>query len=170
MNKRWLIIVLFISLAFNLAVMIMFSYVSFYHKPPFCPPHMRAPFEKEHSGKHKSIKNDKIREMMGEDKAEMKKYRDDFAQKRDAFMKTLTKDTLNVKEAEAAMDASLKSHEELERHLGLSLIKVRQQLTATEAKTIFKERLDRINNHKDRFRHRRDKMRERFNQNKEINK
>ncbi len=168
MNKRWLIIVLFISLAFNLAIMLMFSYMNIYHRPPFCPPGMRPHPGQEQDRMHQPIANQKIREMMGEDKAEMKKFRDDFAQKREAFMKTLSKDTLNVKEAEAAMDASLKAHEDLERHLGQTLIKVRQKITSKEAQTFFKERLERMNHNKDRFRHRRDSLRNEFKQNKET--
>lgn len=163
MNKRWLVIVLFISLAFNLAIVVMFSYMSVCHKPPFCPPGMKPPFERDNKRMPPPIENDKIKKMMGEDKAEMKKFRDDFSQKRNAFMKTLIKDSLNVKEAEAAMDASLKAHENLERHLGQSLIKVRQNISSQEAQTIFKERLERFDK-KDRFRHKFNKMHHKPNQ------
>lgn len=164
MNKRWLVIVLFISLAFNLAIVAMFSYMSLCHKPPFCPPGMKPPFERDHHRMPPPDDNDKIRKLMGEDKEDMIKFRDDFSKKRDAFMKTLVKDTLNVKEAEAAMDASLIAHENLERHLGQSLIKVRQKLSSEEARTIFKDRLDRFNKRKDKFRHKFDNMHQRPNQ------
>jgi hypothetical protein len=66
-----------------------------------------------------------------------------------------------VKEAEAAMEASLKSHEDLERKLGTSLINLRKQMTPEESKVFFTERMERMqhdtdsfrNQHKDQNRH-----------------
>ena len=154
MNKRWLLIVLFISLAFNLAVMLMFSYASIYHRPPFCPPGMRQEMNRDRDKRPEDNLKPALKKLVEENRAEMEKARKEFAQTRKDFMQTLVQDTLNVKEAEAAMDASLKSHEDLERNLGNSLINLRKNMTSEEAKAFFKERIDRMQRKSDRFRHR----------------
>jgi hypothetical protein len=138
----------------------MFSYMSIYHRPPFCPPGMKHHPEFEHNRMQPPPMNDKFKKLMGEDKAEMKKLREDFNQSREDFMKILANDTLNVKQAEAAMEASLKAHEDLERHLGTSLIKVRQNMTGKEAETFFKKRLERLDYKRDKFKHNRERMME----------
>lgn len=164
MSKHWLTIVLFISLAFNLAVMIMFSYAQIYHKPPFFHPPIGHNMDRKHNRKRDANLPPAMKQLMEKNKADMEIYREDFAKKRVEFMQTLAKDTLNVKKAEAAMDASLKSHEVLERKLGTSLIDLRKQMTPIEAKAFFKERMERRMHKFDRFH----SKHQRFN--KHINK
>lgn len=166
MSKHWLTIVLFISLAFNLAVMLMFSYVSIYHRQPFCPPGMRQSFNRDRDRDHDRKTNPAIKKLLDENKVEMEKYRADFAQKRLQFLQTLSRDTLNIDDAEVSMEASLKAHGELERKLGNSLINLRKNMTNEDARVFFKKHMDRMHRNKDDFRPRRDK---RDSLNKKIN-
>lgn len=153
MSKHWLTIVLFISLAFNLAVMLMFSYMSIYHRPPFCPPGMERPMDRDSHKDRRTKLKPELKQLMKNNREEMRDYREEFAQKRKDFMKTLANDTLRVKDAEAAMEASLKAHEALERKLGSSLINLRSNMSAEEAKIFFRERMNDMNrNHDDQFR------------------
>ena len=158
MSKHWLIIVLFISLAFNLAVMLMFSYAQIYHRPPFCPPGMKHEIGRDNDREAFKKTNPVIKKMLDDNKAEMEKYRGEFAQKRKDFTQTLTSDTLNVNKAEAAMEASLKAHENLERKLGTSLINLRKNMTPEEAKTFFKQHRDRMRHDQNRFHPRRQRI------------
>jgi len=167
MNKHWLVIVLFISLAFNLAVMIMFAYVSIYHKPPFPHPGMKPRHERDFDRMHRPGMNMKMQEMMGGNKEELKPFRDSFDQKREAFIQSLSRDTLNVKEVEAAMEASLKAHEDLERHLGQSLIKMRSNMSGKEAGVFFKERLKQMRHNQEKFHQRRNRLNNNNKDNKE---
>jgi uncharacterized membrane protein len=152
MSKRWIVILLCISLAFNIAVMGMFLFMTVYHRPPFCPPGMERGRDGDRERKPDAELNPAMRKLMDENKAEMRKFRDDFAQKRRDFMLILANDTLNVKAAEAAMEASLKAHEDLERKLGSSMINLRKNMKPADAKAFFTERMERMQHKTDKFR------------------
>jgi Spy/CpxP family protein refolding chaperone len=145
MNKRWLVIVLFASLAFNLAVMLMFAYISIYHRPPF---HSMNPKPRMEQWEHKFEYHHRITpkpEDMLTNKDEIKKLKDDFRQKRREFMETLRQENFSEEDAYKAMEVSRQAQDILEKRLGNSLIEFRKKLTPREAKEYFKPREDRKN-------------------------
>ncbi|MBM4399611.1 MAG: periplasmic heavy metal sensor [Candidatus Cloacimonetes bacterium] len=160
MSKQWIVILLLISLAFNLAVLGIFLYTSIYHKPPFCPPGMRPPHE---MGRPDLPDRDKDKDKFPfafENREEIKALRDTFMLKRREFMQIMRNEPFNEKEALAAMETSLKAQEGLEKKLGTSLIEKRKKMSPEEAKEFFERRKDRFRRRyrKDRFDH--DKSRE----------
>jgi uncharacterized membrane protein len=144
MSRKWIVILLFISLAFNMAVMSMFIYATIFHRAPFCPTPMRPPMEMEGREHHKD-KSDRDRfPFTVEDKAEIKELRDTFKQKRREFMQIMQSDKFTEQKALAAMEASLKAQEDLEKKLGTSLIEMRKKMSAEEAKEFFERRMDKF--------------------------
>ena len=143
MSKHWIVILLFISLAFNLAVMGMFLYIHFFHRPPFCPPGMRPPmgeFRDDRQFHHRDRHKD---EFVMENKEEIRLMRSHFMQKRKDFMQILLKEDFNEQKAIAAMEASLTAQDSLEESIGRSLIELRKKMTPEQAKRYFEHRLDR---------------------------
>lgn len=144
MSRKWIVILLFISLAFNLAVMSMFIYATIFHRAPFCPPPMRPPMEMGGREHHKDkLDRDKF-PFSAENKTEIKELRDTFKQKRREFMQTMQSDKFTEQEALAAMEASLKAQENLEKKLGSSLIEMRKKMSDAEAKEFFERRMDKF--------------------------
>jgi hypothetical protein len=143
MNKHWLVIVLFVSLAFNLAVMLMFAYISIYHKPPF---HFMGQKPGTELLNHKYGIHHRITpkpEEMLTNKDEIMKLKDEFRQKRREFMETLRQENFSEEDALKTMEASRQAQDILEKRLGNSLIEFRKKITAREAKEYFKPREDR---------------------------
>lgn len=141
MSRRWLIIILIVSLAFNLSVLVMFTHVAVLKKMPFCLPGTKsiAECEDQSSGKYRKV-IPRPEEFL-ENKEEIKALRDDYLQKRKAFMELMRQEDFNAEQAYAAMQASLKAQDVLEKTLGKSLIEFRKKLTFDEARTIFKPRV-----------------------------
>lgn len=139
MSRRWIIILLFISLAFNLAVMSMFIYATIFHRPPFCPPGARPPMEMARPNHMRHNKDRGKLPFALEDKEEIRELRTEFMQKRKDFMQIIKSENYDEKQALAAMEASLKAQEVLERKLGTSLIELRNKMSAKEADEFFEE-------------------------------
>ena len=154
MSKHLILILLIISLAFNLAVAGMFLYTSVYRKAPFCPPGFFLHRDKSDKQFDKrDFRRDSL-EMRLNSNEEIKKLRDDFRKARLDFVKVMLKDDFSVKEARAAMDKSLQIQGTLEKKLGESLIDMREKLPPEEAKRLFRERLERIERRHKRFQER----------------
>lgn len=141
MSRRWLTIILIVSLAFNLSVLIMFTHIAVLKKMPFCLPGTKSvtACEDQTSGKYRKV-IPRPEEFL-DNKAEIKALRDDYLTKRKAFMELMRQEDFNAEEAYAAMQASLQAQDVLEKTLGKSLIEFRKKLTFDEAKTIFKPRI-----------------------------
>jgi hypothetical protein len=144
MSKRWIEILLIISLAFNLAVLGMFIYTAAFHKPLFTPPGWQ-----QQGGRNQNYGENHAKRMdpdaMLQNKEEIKQLREAFQQSRKDFIQTMSKDNFNLQEARAAMEKSLAAQDVLERKLGESLLNVRTKMTAAEAKRFFDHRLNRMN-------------------------
>jgi hypothetical protein len=149
-SKHLLVILLIVSLAFNLAVAGMFLYTSIYHRPPFYPPGIgMMPGHDNHD--HWFHKKDRDEHNpFQEENEEIQKLRDDFMQKRMDFMHVMMQEGFVDSAAVAAMESSLKAQEELERKLGAALIEMRSKMNNEEAKEYFQKRLDRIEKRADK--------------------
>jgi hypothetical protein len=143
MKQRWLVVVLFVSLAFNLAVMVMFAYISVYHKSPFHSMYNKPGMEQwGRNPEYRHRITPKPEEMLT-NKDEIRKLKDEFKSKRRAFMETLRQENFNEEDAFKAMEASWVAQDKLEKRLGNSLIEFRKKITAREAKEYFKPREER---------------------------
>ena len=144
MSKHLLIILLIVSLAFNLAVAGMFLYTSIYHRPPFYPPGigMMGPGDHHKPWFHKKDRDEHNPFLKESD--EIRKLREDFMQKRMNFMHVMMQEGFVDSAAVAAMESSLKAQEVLERKLGAALIEMRSKMNDDEAREYFQKRLDRI--------------------------
>lgn len=139
MSKHLIVILLFVSLAFNLAVLGMFIYATAFRKVPFCHPQIerRMPYSGEN--RHSRL----LPEAALKNKDEINKLREEFIRSRREFMQTLAKEKYNEQEAKAAMEASLQAQDKLERKLGASLIEVRRNMDPEAAKKFFEHRMRR---------------------------
>ena len=144
MSKHLIVILLLISLAFNLAVLGMFLYTAKYHKAPFNPHRIFGPIDRSGPGWERFHHRRDTLETRLDNNDEIRKLRDDYRQMRINFLQVMMKDKFLEQEAAAAMQASLKAQENLEKKLGESLIELRKKLSPEEAKALFKERMDRI--------------------------
>ncbi len=145
MSKRLLYIILLISLAFNIAVFGMFTYVKIYHKAPFRHPDFRHHMDNdnpEHRDDDKRFFN-----LNMENREEIRKLRAEFKENRRDFMKTLWKEDFVEQDALAAMETSINTQQKLDRTLGESLIKLRKNMSKEEA-------LKFINEHRERMKER----------------
>ncbi len=135
MNKRWLYILLFISLAFNLAVLGSFVFIRFFMPPP--------PETMSHPGMEgRGPGNDRMKEWQQHcgDDAEMIQIKTKFAQSKHALMQELAKDPINETKIKSILDSSLVIQSSLERKLGQRLLTLRKSMNADEAKDFFGRR------------------------------
>jgi hypothetical protein len=145
MSKRWIVILLFVSLAFNLAVMVMFLHLTVFGKHLGFPPHFRPSTEfRDNNPRHIQRVTPRPEDMLV-NKDEIRKLKDEFRQKRREFMETLRQENFSEEDALKAMEASRVAQDILEKRLGNSLIEFRKKLTAREAKEYFKPKEDRRN-------------------------
>ncbi|MEN6444652.1 MAG: hypothetical protein ABFC98_01245 [Candidatus Cloacimonas sp.] len=132
MNKRWLVIILLISVSFNLAFIGSFIYLHWFHPypqppmgkeemkrdlPPFGPP----PFERD----------DEIRAL-----------RDIFENIKHSLMLELANDPVDMNKVNALIDSSLIAQNNLERKLAERMVEYRKTLSAEEAKEHFLRRAE----------------------------
>jgi len=144
MSKHWLVILLFISFAFNLAVIGSFIYLRLTMGPPPPPP------MEDGRGPHRYRHDDSLR---FKDSEEVNKLRDQFRETKQELMSELAKDPINEARLNSIVDSSLVIQTKLERELGTSLIKLRKSMTPAEAKEFFTKRMDNIQNMHNRRQH-----------------
>lgn len=149
MSKRLIMILLFVSLAFNLAVLGMFLYRAVYFRAPLCSQDNRFSGEMMEHRYSKSDRDKERPEFTLANRDEIKKLRSEFMQKRRAFVNILSKQTLNEQEALTAMQASLAAQNALEQKVGTSMLELRKKLTPEQAKDYFQRVLER--KHRTRF-------------------
>lgn len=148
MSKHLIVILLFVSLAFNLAVLGMFIYASAFHKMPFCHPNI----ENRYPGRDEHRESRLLPEAALKNKDEIRKLREEFFKTRREFMQILAQEKYNEQEAKAAMEASLQAQDKLERKLGASLIEVRRNMDPAAARKFFEHRMKRTDRRTGAFR------------------
>jgi len=141
MSKKTILILLIVSLAFNLAFFGTFLYhrVNFgpgIHSPihgrPKLPKHCREDFRK-------------LRKEMGE------KHRDYFVARRQ-FILSLLEENLNEKEVLKKLENAIEKQTTKEKEIGLSFIQLRKEMTAEEARMFFRRDLEAKENQLDQGR------------------
>ncbi|GAB1468400.1 hypothetical protein MASR2M64_11240 [Candidatus Cloacimonadota bacterium] len=134
MSKRWLAILLFISLSFNLAVLGSFCYFRMY--APRC--HNMHPQE-DHIGRGMP----RQQRFMDNDR-ETTKLRESFNNTKINLMQELAKDPLDEAKIASIIDSSLIAQSRLERTLGGKILAYRKTMSADEAREHFNQRVKHI--------------------------
>ena len=137
MNKRWLLILLLISAAFNLAVLGSFVYLRGFH-----PRH-------HHSPRHEWRDNDRWPGRFHKGPApefafgdSIRALRQGFEDTKRELMLELAKDPLDMPQIEAIITRSLNAQVALERDMADRLIRFRNTLTPEEAREHFSRRAE----------------------------
>ncbi len=149
MNKRWLIILLLVSAAFNLAVVGSFIYLRS-TRPPFPPGRFKEWRDEGHRrGKGPGgpgpmfMFNDSTRAL-----------HDQFQNTKRELMLELAKDPLDMPKIEANITRSLNAQAALERDMADRLIRFRNTMTPEEAREHFNRRAEemrRRDNHNHKY-------------------
>ena len=134
MNKRWLIALLIISFAFNLAVVFSFVYFKVMMPPPPPPP------------PHKDMPHFSPRDRIRTPDAETIALNRKFNEQKIALMEELAKDPVNEASIATIIDSSVVTQNILERRLGQRLLENRRKMTAIEAKEHFLKRAEFLRN------------------------
>lgn len=138
MSKRWLIILLLISVAFNMAVLGSMLFLHFNRPcsipgmrmdPPPGPPPMFGKFNKGHWG----MESDSLRAM-----------RERFGKTKKELMIELAKDPVDEARVKQIINSTLEAQAALERDLGNKLLEMRRGMTAAEAKEHFNAMRERM--------------------------
>lgn len=137
MNKRWLIILLLVSFAFNLAVLGSFIYLRVFFGSRFCPP----PPSPHLSQGRPDMPFKEMWDRLPEDD-EIPRLRDEFMNTKIGLMKELAKDPINEETIKNILEQSLINQSALERKLADRLIMLRKTMTAEEAQEYFGKRLE----------------------------
>jgi Heavy-metal resistance len=123
MKRRTVNILLFISLAFNIAFLGGGVY-RFYQMRQFRPMHER-------------IKNDKVKAFMQERKNLGEPLMRDFHEAKDNLMKALAKPGIDEAELNKLIDIMIEKQNLQEKKVGEALIDLRKELTDEEAEQVF---------------------------------
>lgn len=144
MSKKSILILLFISIAFNLAV--LGSMLWFHLNRPHHPPLRGAEISHLDLPEH-------IQHRMRD--PEITCLRDQFEQNKLELLQELRKDPINEENIAAIIDSSLMAQSTLERRLGNRLIELRKKMSAQEADEYFGKRIEYTQNRKHHIQHRR---------------
>ena len=136
MKTNWTRIALIVSLAFNLAVLGVFLYITALGKSPFPASANVSKTENltdktilpNHSGWAKNI----LKQNLENNRPAIEKQ----AKDRKEFIQTLTNDNFSEIKAKAALSKFIKSRSAMEESLGKSLIEMRKKSTPTQIKQL----------------------------------
>lgn len=146
MTKRSIVILLFVSLAFNLAVLgsilwVHFSRAACPAETPLGRLQRTALPQHLHDG-----------HMMWS--PEIRQLHTHFNDSKIELMNELAKDPINETDITAIIDSSLDAQSSLERALGYRLLDIRKQMSAAEAEDYFSSRARQMKQRTQAFKHR----------------
>lgn len=130
MSKKTILILLIISLAFNLAFLGTFLY----HRVNFCPGLQRPIHGRPKLPIHCRENFRELRKEVGE------KHRDYFVARRQFILSLLEKD-INEEQVLKRLENAIEKQTIKEKEIGLSFIKLRKEMTAEEARMFFRQDL-----------------------------
>lgn len=144
MSKRSITILLFISLAFNLAVVGSMLWVRYTR---ICP----APASQRMHQKRDLPPHLQDARLMGS--PEISELHKQFGDGKLKLMRELAKDPIDEEYITTIIDSSLNTQSSLERALGNRLLDIRKQMSAAEAEDYFSSRADQMEQRTKAFRH-----------------
>ena len=128
--KKFLMILLAISLVFNIAFISVFIYRTVIERPHFAPP-----------PKPNLKKYPELRERILEKKRQIQPLYREFMQSKRDFMKCLREPTFDENKLKNKLDRTVKEQNKMERELGKKLIELRKDMTPAEARIFFSGRM-----------------------------
>ena len=126
MSKRMLIILAYLSFAFNVAFVGMFIYHRFY----VFGVHERLP-------NCDSPEIERIRERYKMERKFIQPKKMEFDEQKKEFIERLKQENFDEKKLLKQLNIAIKKQMEMEKEIGLRLIKLRKQMTPEEAKYFF---------------------------------
>lgn len=144
MTKRTIVILLFISLAFNLAVLGSILWLRFSRTCPARAPHSR--YQRIALPSH--LQDDQV--MWN---PEIRALHQHFNESKIELMRELAKDPIDETNITAIIDNSLAAQGSLERALAHRLLEIRKQMSAAEAQEYFSARADQMKQRSGAFKH-----------------
>ncbi|MDY0230149.1 MAG: periplasmic heavy metal sensor [Candidatus Cloacimonadaceae bacterium] len=144
MTKRSIVILLFVSLAFNLAVLGSILWIHYGRACPQRVPHVREHMTKlpPHLQDAHAMWNPEIRELHSS-----------FNESKIELMRELAKNPINEENINAIIDSSMEVQGSLERALAHRLLEIRKQMSAAEAEDYFSSRAENMQERIQAFRH-----------------
>ncbi len=141
MSKRWLLILLFISLSFNLAVLCSFLYFRLILPPP-CPQTLpEPPMGRGMAAGPGFMRGDR----------DVMRLHEKFTETKLNLMQELAKDPVDEAKVSSIIDSSLIAQSQLERTLGEKILAYRKTMTAQEAREHFQSRIENMQNRSHRM-------------------
>lgn len=144
MSKKLVNILLLVSLAFNLAVVGAFVFMTLRMPPRHRM--MQPGAHREDFRPHRPLRNGSWA-----DSDSIRALRTKFRQTKEEFMTELGKDPIDAAKLELILQRSLIEQSNLERELGRRLIERRKTMTADEAEDFFERRAERIRRRSERI-------------------
>ncbi|MDD4156601.1 MAG: hypothetical protein PHY08_08530 [Candidatus Cloacimonetes bacterium] len=135
MKNRNILIILIISLAFNLGFIMMFLYHSYFDPKPFMPP--------------PPPKKDKIHSIMNS--KEMKDFKKQNYKYRIEYFKELAKPDYDIKTIDNIIHYLSNSQKQIEDMVIYNFLELRKQMTDEEAADFFGRFHERYNNRREKY-------------------
>lgn len=145
MTKRTIAILLFISLAFNLAVLGSILWIRLNHKA--------CPAEIPQSGHHRIVLPPHLQNDHVMWSPEIRELHSEFNKSKIELMRELAKDPIDATNITAIIDNSLAAQGSLERALAHRLLEIRKQMSAAEAQEYFSSRAEQMKKRSQAFKH-----------------
>lgn len=139
MSKRWLVFMLLVSVAFNLAVLGSFIYLQYLH--PYthdCPPAL--PHCGRPDGDHPGMP---LRNLLAEDE-QFQQAKQLYAKNKGAFIRELAQENYDEAELRRLMETSLLAQGSMERRIGNQMIELRKTMSTEEAREFFGRLIEQI--------------------------
>ncbi len=137
MNKRWLTILLLVSLAFNLAILGSFVFIRIYMGRMGCPPPPSPDGRK--GGFLPPPMLDKLRNDEG-----FQAIKHSLDEKRRELMTELAKDPIDEPRIQGILSETLSAQTAFEQKMGEELLNLRKEMTPEEARDFFARRAEHI--------------------------
>ena len=128
--KKFLMILLAISLVFNIAFISVFIYRTVVERPHFAPP------------PKPELKNyPELKESILEKKREIQPLYREFMQSKRDFMECLREPIFDEDKLKEKLDRTVKKQKNMEQELGKRLIELRKDMTPEEARIFFSRKM-----------------------------
>jgi len=139
MSKRWLVILLLVSVAFNLAVFGSFVYLHYLHPQlRHCPPPSPHGFRPDRDSPGKPLRDRLLKD------EQFKQSRKEFLDSKLAFMEELVKEDFDEAVLRKILEESLVAQGAMERRIGDQMIELRKTMTAEEAREFCARHIERM--------------------------
>ena len=133
MRRRWLLALLFVSLAFNFAFMGGFVYHRWQVRKP---PRPERVFDE--------ARRNELRASFDAFREESRSCREDYSAARAAFISELRSPAFEASRAESLLAVSVQRHSDMEEQIGRHFMRLRQEMSEQEAERFFEHMMRKL--------------------------